>query len=88
MPIHAIIDAKLEALNDATQARVDATQAEARAAVDVIVTSVLSACPGALYIEFELDEISGAVGFARSYGSHGSCDASESLRPSGTASPA
>jgi hypothetical protein len=77
MPIQTIIDAKLEALNDATQARVDATQAEARAAVDVIVTSVQSACPGVRYIEFDRDEVTGAVGFSRIYGTSGDCEPSE-----------
>lgn len=77
MPIQTIIAAKLEALHDATQARVDATQAEARAAVDVIVTSIQSACPGARYIEFERDEITGAVGFSRVYGADGDCEPSE-----------
>lgn len=77
MNVHTVINDKLEALHEATQARVDATQAEARAAINVIVTSVLSACPTAQYIEFDRDEISGAVGFARSYGSLGTCDPSE-----------
>ena len=64
MTIQTIIATKREILNDATQARVDATHREIRAAIDVIVTSVLSAVPAAAHIDFDVDEISGEVGFA------------------------
>ena len=64
MTIQTIIATKREILNDATQARVDATHREIRAAVDVIVTSVLSAVPATAHIDFDTDEVSGEVGFS------------------------
>lgn len=65
MNIQTTIATKREILNDATQARVDATHREIRAAVDVIVTSVLSAMPAAAHIDFDVDEVTGEVGFAQ-----------------------
>lgn len=56
------IDTKRQALLDATQARIDATHIEIRAAVDVIVTATLTHVAGAATIDFDTDDTSGEVG--------------------------
>lgn len=54
---------KIERLHDATQARVDATHEEIRAAISVIAHEVTAACHHCSVIHFELDEINSDVRF-------------------------
>jgi len=68
------IDDKRQALMDATQARIDATHVEIRAAVDVIITATLSHIPDAATINFDTDDTSGEVGVA-TIGSHDGTEA-------------